>query len=303
MAASDMSTNDVSKYDFMFMWAIENCPVSFVPSFAQSPSFHAEMLLDSKWHLEIKNVEKKKLVYSIHRDPSTQSYWFPVDVIFEISFLGPDGSVVASKTQRKCFHFELCHEFILEEDAFGSERARFIVNDTLTIRCCLWSADCKYLPNLFPNQSFANTRLEIERRTIFWCVKNFSEYRIGGPGIQYWLPHLSQMGHYGVILNFEIIPHSGKESVLITILQNNLPQRVGFDISILDLEGKKRFCNKSRYDLSNELSTVLNVIPKEELMKYKESMLFNDSLCLRCELEIEPARYSPPVYMNSTRLE
>ncbi|GFW05163.1 uncharacterized protein TNCV_2904531 [Trichonephila clavipes] len=113
MAASDMATNDIaSGWDFMFTWTIENWPVSFLPSFAKSPPFHTERLLDTKWHLEIRSVEERKLLYSIHRDKRVNHSWYPVDAIFEISFLDPDGSTVVSRKQTKCFDSILYHEFI-----------------------------------------------------------------------------------------------------------------------------------------------------------------------------------------------
>ncbi|GFY80104.1 uncharacterized protein TNIN_132151 [Trichonephila inaurata madagascariensis] len=285
-AASGMASNDVDdECCFMFTWAIENWPVSFLPSFAESPTFHADSLQNTKWRLQISSVEEEKLVYSIHRHTSTE--WNTVEVIFEISFLDPDGSTVVSVKERKYFNLETYYEFVLE-DAFGLDRTRFIVNDTLTIRCQLWNADDKYSSNYSSNRCFAHTRLAIERRTVFWCVRKFSDLSIDGFQAQYRLPHLSQKGHHVLTLNLKIIKSGDGESVLITILGYNVPQRLNVELSVLDTEGKKRFCKKSiMYALNRETSTFVNLIAKEELMKYKESMLYKDSLCIRCEFEIE----------------
>ncbi|GFW34921.1 uncharacterized protein TNCV_978591 [Trichonephila clavipes] len=295
-----MASNDVDNgCAFTFTWAIENWSVSFFPSFAESPIFHADSLQNTKWRLQISSVEEEKLVYSIHRHTSTERC--TVEVIFEISFLGPDGSAVVSVKERKHFNLETYYEFILKEEAFGFDRARIIVNDTLTIRCCLSNADDKYSSNYSSNHCFAHTRLAIERRTVFWCVRKFSDLTVDGFQAQYSLPHLSEIGYYVLTLNLKIIKSGDGESVLITILGNNLPQRLSVELSVLDTEGKKRFCKKSiMYDLSKVHSTFVNLIPKEELMKYKESMLYKESLCLRCEFEIEngPAQNDPHDYMR-----
>ncbi|PRD19563.1 UNVERIFIED_CONTAM: hypothetical protein NCL1_56997 [Trichonephila clavipes] len=246
MAASDMATNDIaSGWDFMFTWTIENWPVSFLPSFAKSPPFHTERLLDTKWHLEIRSVEERKLLYSIHRDKR------------------------------------------VNHNAFESERARFIVNDTLTIRCRLWNGKCFRI--ILPNQSFIHTGLAIERRTILWCVRALSEGRAGRPGVKYRLPHLSQIGHYVITLNLKITPNEDGERILITILEDNLPQRLGFKIY-------QSWIQKVRSALPQNLMAIV----KEEFMKYKEFILFDDMLCVRYEFEIEngPAR-DPHEYKRS----
>ncbi|GFS33139.1 uncharacterized protein TNIN_186021 [Trichonephila inaurata madagascariensis] len=262
MAASNKlpATNYDKRPAFTFIWAIENWPVYFFPTFVESPIFHVEKLQDTKWCLKIRSGEEKRLFYSIHRDILTNED--PVDAVFEISFLGSDGSAVVSKTRRKYFStYETYEEFMLREDAFRLDRARLIENDTLTISCRLWSAEGRYLLSIPPRRCFANTRLAIERRTIFWCVRDFSQIPI------------------------EIF---GTQQVLITILEENLPGCLYFDLSILDVEGKKNFCSKDiRYVSRDKYIRVLSIIVKDELMKGKGTMLFNDNLCLRCEFEIE----------------
>ncbi|GFY80101.1 uncharacterized protein TNIN_132121 [Trichonephila inaurata madagascariensis] len=289
MAASNKlpATNYDKRPAFTFIWAIENWPVYFFPTFVESPIFHVEKLQDTKWCLKIRSGEEKRLFYSIHRDILTNED--PVDAVFEISFLGSDGSAVVSKTRRKYFStYETYEEFMLREDAFRLDRARLIENDTLTISCRLWSAEGRYLLSIPPRRCFANTRLAIERRTIFWCVRDFSQIPIGEPGVQLGLPHLSEIGHYVITLNLNIIEIFGTQQVLITILEENLPGCLYFDLSILDVEGKKNFCSKDiRYVSRDKYIRVLSIIVKDELMKGKGTMLFNDNLCLRCEFEIE----------------
>ncbi|GFS33141.1 uncharacterized protein TNIN_186031 [Trichonephila inaurata madagascariensis] len=290
------SNYDDNPWAFTFTWAIENWPVHFFPSFVESPSFHTEILQDTKWRLRLRSAKKGPLLCTIHRYIGTTLNL--VDVLLEISFLGSDGSNVLSITGKKCFFskYETCEEFKLTEDAFRLDRARFIINDTLTIRCIFWSADSKYLLSMPPSRCFENTRLAIERRTLLWCVRDFSQIPIGEPGVEHGIPHLSITGYDEITLNLKIKEISGTQQVLITILEDYLPQRFHFNLSILDKEGKKNICNKdTRYDLSDKYCTQLGIIKKDVLMKSKGTMLFNDDLCLRCEFEIEngPARNYP----------
>ncbi|GFW34940.1 uncharacterized protein TNCV_978781 [Trichonephila clavipes] len=291
---SAAATNNLSaanyvdnKCAFTFTWAIENWPVSFLPSLVKSPTFHVERLQGTNWRLKIRGGIEKTLLYSIHRVINTNMD--PVDVVVEISFLDSDGSPVLSKTQRKCFSSTyLTYEELVLEEAFKLERNRIIVNDTLTIRCRLWSADSKYLLVVPPFRCFTYTRLDIERRTIFWCIRDFSQLPIGEPGIQHGLPHLFKIGHYVITLNLKIILISSGQLVVISILEDNLPSRLYFDISVMDVDGEKCFCSSgTKYDLSTVVSRDLSVIVKDVLIMCKETMLFNDELCLRCEFEIE----------------
>ncbi|GFY44013.1 uncharacterized protein TNIN_139411 [Trichonephila inaurata madagascariensis] len=298
-------SNDYDTYFLANDIQIEELGLLFLLEAVWKTPFHTDRLLDTKWHLGIRSVEERKLLYSIHRDKRVNHSWYPVDVIFEISFLDPDGSAIVSRKQRKCFDSVLYYEFILE-DAFESERARFIVNDTLTIRCRMWSADGKCFRIILPNQCFIHIRLAIER-TILWYARALSEGRAGRPGVKYRLPHLSQTGHYVITVNLKITPNEDGERILITILEDNLPQRLAFDISVLDIDGKKRFRSKfTRYHLRNEeVYRNLMAIVKEEFMNCKEFILFDDMLCVRCEFEIEngPARDDPCEYKRSEVLK
>ncbi|GFW34964.1 uncharacterized protein TNCV_979021 [Trichonephila clavipes] len=288
-ATSNLSTANYvdKKCAFTFTWAIGNWPVSFLPSLVKSPTFHTERLQDTNWHLKISSGIQLTLFYSIHRVIRTNRD--PVDVVVEISFLDSDGSPVLSKTERRNFSSTyLTYEDLVLEEEFLLKRDRIIVNDTLTIRCRLWSADGKYLLVVPPSRCFAYTRLNIERRTIFWCIKDFSHIPIGEPGIQHGLPHIFKIGHCVITLNLKIVLISGRQQVLISILEDNLPARLYFDLSILDVDGEKCFCcSATKYDLSTVRLRDLSVILKDLLITCKETMLFNDELCLRCEFEIE----------------
>ncbi|GFW34956.1 uncharacterized protein TNCV_978941 [Trichonephila clavipes] len=290
---SAAATNNLSaanyvdnKCAFTFTWAIENWPVSFLPSLVKSPTFHAGRLQDTNWHLKIRSGIERTLLYSIHREILTNRD--PVDVVVEISFLDLDGSPVLSKTQRKYFSTYLTYDEFVLQDAFELEKDTIIVNDTLTIRCRLWSADGKYLLVVPPSRCFAYTRLDIERRTIFWSIRDFSQLPIGEPGVQHGLPHLFKIGHYVITLKLKIILISGRQHVLISILEDNLPERLYFDLSVLNVDGEKCFrSSEIKYDLSDVYFRDLRIIEKDILITCKETMLLNDELCLRCEFEIE----------------
>lgn len=280
--------DDDGKCTFQFTWAIENCPLLYIPYLVESPTVHADSLLNTKWHLNISCNDQKRVMYAIYRDMS--SHIDPVTVIFEISFLDPDGLPLVSIKLREEFYIGSFFEFTLIEDAFRKERARFIVNDTLTIRLRLWKVS-SYTSNYSINQCFAHTRLKIERRTVFWCIKNFSNIDIAGTEAYYKLPHLSETGNYVLTLKLNLMKIDYIDYVMLIILNDNVLQSHSIEISVLDTKGKKHFFTRTTI-VKNTQPTLFGIVTKSDLMAQKESFLENDVLCLRCEFEIESG---PPV--------
>ncbi|GFW34961.1 speckle-type POZ protein [Trichonephila clavipes] len=275
-----MTTNDVdTPAAFTYLWAIENCLKLFAPESIKSPVFEVESLESTAWHLAINEKDEKFLTVGIYREqnhgPSI------IELVFQLSLLSSKGTFVKTKNYRSQFvkggHFE-----IAEPTAYlKKERNEYVLNDTLTLRFQMWGVG---LDTPRPNLCFAETRLGFERRTFFCNLRNFSTLSPGRVLECRLLPTAAES--LTLIIAFCVIDRGGKEDIFIKFSEDSKKLlRLNCEISVLDSKGRKCI-HKTGHNLITSSDISMYFLQKNEVIDKNSSLLPNDVLCLRCELEI-----------------
>ncbi|GFT01599.1 TD and POZ domain-containing protein 4 [Nephila pilipes] len=266
--------------DLTFFWTIENCPIMLSPRTIKSPIFYAERLFCTRWNLEIKNVDQEFLMYFINRNRDIGPYH--ITVVFELSFLDSNGSPLNSEKHVHQFMKDNFRDFtLLTDDVFQKRRVEFLANDALSLRCRLWKIQKDTSDN---NLCFARTRLGIERLTISWCTCDFSTLPPGRDVIYELKVGDDTYPSLNMALSMSVT--NDEEIVLIRFLKSDdTIFHFNYEISVLDVTGKKHFSRKSTI-LLTQVDRLAHLIRKEELMNDKDLLLPHDVLCLRCVLDI-----------------
>ncbi|GFQ99788.1 speckle-type POZ protein [Trichonephila clavata] len=267
---------------FTFIWTIENCPILLSPKGIESPEFYVDCLENTRWHLEIRNVDQEYLVYFIHRNKD--NCFDPVTITFELSFIAPDGSPISSERHQKQFIHGNCFSYMLpSKDVFVSRKTEFLSNDTLSLRCRMWEVNSDVA---LYNLCFARTRLGLERRTIIWCVRRFSTLRPGRDDVYQVLLTEARPSSLNMTLSVNKVDDE-EEWVVVKFLKHSDTNFLHFiyEMSVMDITGKKHFAKKSRI-LLTACDRHAQLFPKCKLLEDRELFLPYDVLCLRCEFEI-----------------
>ncbi|GFT01597.1 TD and POZ domain-containing protein 4 [Nephila pilipes] len=279
--SSDINAKDINTTSaFTYVWVIENCSVLLTPEDIVSPIFEADTLENTKWHLELNDINQEYFSWCIHRENDSGPDC--IEIIFELEFLSTDGRLKIEELQA---HFARGEHLEFEESMdsiFGSRNSNSLTDDTLTFRCRMLRVGMG-VPQ--PNLCFAVTRLGIERRTFFWDLRNFSAL---GPG---------QDVRYEVVPMFKEIPPltlalcvmevNGKENILVKFLENNdwNLYRFNCEISVLNVSGRK-YISKKCTNVSTSSEMCIYFFEKKNIKDESSNLLPNDVLCIRCEFEI-----------------
>ncbi|GFY66272.1 TD and POZ domain-containing protein 4 [Trichonephila inaurata madagascariensis] len=264
---------------FTFLWAIENCLKLFAPESIESPVFEVESLESTAWHLAINEKDEKFLSFGIYREQDSGPGI--IEVVFQLALLTSKGTVVKKKNHRSQFvkggHFEIAES----TEYFKSERVEYVPNDTLTLRCQMWGVG---LDTPRPNLCFAGTRLGFERRTFFCNIRNFSTLSQGQVLEYHFIPTAGEQ--LTLVIAFCVMQRDGKEDILIKFsVDSKKLLRFNYEISVLDANGRKCIPKRS-YNLFTSSDIYMYFLQKNEVIDKNPSLLHNDVLCLRCELEI-----------------
>ncbi|GFS33135.1 TD and POZ domain-containing protein 4 [Trichonephila inaurata madagascariensis] len=275
-----MATNDVdTPADFTYLWAIENFLALFAPESIKSPVFEVESLRSTSWHLAINEKDEKFLSVGIYREQDSGPSIIEVD--FQLSLLTSKGTFVKKENHRSQFikggHFEIAEP----TEYFKSEMNEYVMKDTLTLRCQMWVVG---LDTPRPNLCFAGTRLGFERRTFFCNLRNFSTL---SPGQVLKYHVITTAGDNRTLtIAFCVMESGGKEEIIIKFSEeSNKLLRFNCEISVLDALGRKCM-PKSGHNLITSSDIYMYFLQKNEVIDKNPSLLLNDVMCLRCELEI-----------------
>ncbi|GFU06319.1 speckle-type POZ protein [Nephila pilipes] len=266
---------------FTYIWAIENCPMFLTSDGIKSPIFEVNSLEKTKWNLAIKETTGEHFPYFIQRvdDSGPES----IEIFLELSFLSAEGFCLNSKRHRRHFKVDDFLECAASTDyVFRLHKVQYVVNDTLTLRCRMRTVKID-IPQR--NLCFARTRLGLERRTLFWDLRNFSTLQFGHE-IKYLIESLIE-GVPPLNLALFVDEVSGVEYVIVKFFKSNSTKFLRFNcvVSILDVNGNKRLSSHFE-DLSNSSERSLKLFEKTKIMEGKAYLLPNDSLSLRCEFKI-----------------
>ncbi|GFW34925.1 TD and POZ domain-containing protein 4 [Trichonephila clavipes] len=274
-----MATNDdVTPAVFTYVWAIENCLALFAPETIESPVFEVESLKSTAWHLAIKENENF-LFFGIHREQDSGPEI--IEVVFQLALLTSKGTFVMKENNQSLFvkggHFEIAEP----TDNFKSQRDEYVMNDTLTFRCQMWGVG---LDTPRTNLCFAGTRLGFERRTFFCNIRNFSTLTPGQDMKYHVLP--TTLENLTLVIAFCVMESGGKEEIIVKFSADSKKLlRFNCEISVLDANGRKCITTGG-HNLITSSDKYVYLLQKNELIEKNPSLLPNDVLCLRCELEI-----------------
>lgn len=275
------SGEDSKTAAFTFLWTVENCPILLSPKNIESPVFYVDCLQNTRWHLEIKNVDQQYLLYFIHRDQDNGPTCITIN--YELSFIAADGTPINSERHQNQFLHGNFFEFSMpSEDVFITRRAEFLSNDTLSLRCRMWIVGKQVALN---NLCFARTRLGLDRRTIVWCIRGFSNLRPGKDVVYQLLLNEARTPALNMALCVSVV--NGEDYVVVKFLKSSDTNFLHFnyEMSVLDMTGKKHFTKKARI-LLTACDRLTHLFRKEKLMEDAELLLPYDVLCVRCEFEI-----------------
>ncbi|GFY72697.1 speckle-type POZ protein [Trichonephila inaurata madagascariensis] len=160
---------------FTYIWAIENFPAFLSPSPILSPIFIVDCYRKSHWHLGI--AESDCHVQCFVKRQGDDDGGPETDLhSSEISLLDTEGCPLITEKIERSFQKGDTYEiltFALIKDVFGTRKDKFLFNETLTLRFRCFSIQKKI--NRI-NTCFARTRLDIQRRSCLWTIKNFSSH-------------------------------------------------------------------------------------------------------------------------------
>ncbi|GFR11573.1 MATH domain-containing protein [Trichonephila clavata] len=277
-----MATDNVdTTAAFTYVWTVENCLSSFALDCIESPGFKVESLGGTWWHLEINEKSEQFLSISIHREECSGPD--VIEVVFQLALLTRDATCIKREDHRRQFFkggfFELSEP---TKRIFKSQRDQYLPNDTLTLRCQMWGVG---LNPSRPNMCFAASKLGLDRRTIFFNIRNFTNF---APG-QEEKYHITPMSGENLVLSIAIcgMESNGNEDILVKFSEDSKTKIVRFncDISVLDSNGRKCLSRRGR-NLSTSSDVFVYIFNKHELIHKNPSLLLDDVLCIRCELEI-----------------
>ncbi|GFW15367.1 speckle-type POZ protein [Trichonephila clavipes] len=161
---------------FIYIWAIGNFPALLCPFPLISPLFIIDDCGKSHWRIVIAE-SAQYIQYVVQRQDDNE----PQTVCHssEISLLDTEGCPLITeifycsfKKGGTCINLT----FALISDVFGLRRDKFLSNETLTLRFRCFSIQKK--TNRI-NMCCARTRLDIQRRSFLWTIRNFSSLREG----------------------------------------------------------------------------------------------------------------------------
>ncbi|GFQ67604.1 hypothetical protein TNCT_26451 [Trichonephila clavata] len=148
-----MANNGDDRYlAFKCVWIIENFSYYLPWMKLKSPVFSVNCLRNTKWQLRIGfqcDLNPFYITNELCReDDDTET---PIDIEFELSFLGKDDVPLAKQKTRGSFRAKdiLGFNKFLELEEMTVRKRDFVPNGTLTARCLLWSTGTRsFAPGL-----------------------------------------------------------------------------------------------------------------------------------------------------------
>ncbi|GFX85167.1 speckle-type POZ protein [Trichonephila clavipes] len=275
---------------FTYIWVIENCPALLSPFPILSPLFIVEDYGKSHWRLGI--TESNYYIQCFIQRQGDDSAPEIVHHSSEISLLDTEGCPLIKETFECSFQKGGTYRiftFALIKDVFDLRRDRFLSNETLAFRFRSFSINRKIIRM---NMCCARTRLDIQRRSFLWVIRNFNSLGVG-----------ESVSRCFVITEnkclFLILQLTEEGNVNMRIA-SNAEVRFNFRICILDTTGKAHtfvICKSQLYELLH-----FSLIAKASLEANRASILPAGILTLRCEFilgtgiayeVIEGYRYAP----------
>ncbi|GIY37835.1 TD and POZ domain-containing protein 4 [Caerostris extrusa] len=270
-----------------YVWTIENSSALRCSPPVRSPDFIFKSLENTKWSLRIV-ANKEDICFFLKREKGDNGL-DEIDISFEIDLLTSDGSPTIEKRgkmpfkRRDYFKFD---GFAKISEVFMDRREAFLPKDTLTVQCRMWKTDTKISAH---DVCFAKTRLEADRQSFVWTVRQFSKLQLKEKMSYYLKP--ATKGAPELYLTLSLNEKDGEECIHIKVDRGVVTRNffIAGEISLLNIEGKTVHSQEIQAWLSvpkKSFYELENFFTKSKLMEDKASLLPNDVLCLRCLFEI-----------------
>ncbi|GBN55971.1 hypothetical protein AVEN_117716-1 [Araneus ventricosus] len=282
-----MATADTpARAHFTYIWTIENVSKLTQIRF-KSPSFVAHSVSKSKWYLEIEEI--LDICCCLRSEDARKELPSAIDA--EFSFLAADGSPLISKRNDKHSFFI----FLLIKDVSMERWADFISNNTLTVRFRMWRKGCIIKTTDF---CYARTKLKTYTRSFLWPIEEFSalnsstaedfsklatdERKI------YPLKNFTQNSHFMALILY-LKRNSETEDVCVDFLvEKGTDYGYKCEITVVDVNGEiiASKLEGVRTHFRSKILNFWNLISKSKLISNKNLFLPNNTLLLRCSLEV-----------------
>ncbi|KAF8771275.1 Speckle-type POZ protein B like protein [Argiope bruennichi] len=276
---------------FSITWKIENmtgCDQKFEEAIV-SPRFIVDTLDKTTWQIGmsprgISDFENCIGLYLCrHKNDKSD---VTMDVKIEFAFIGKDGSVLVSDVTDYAFSEDDLYgfdSFAQKEEIFNTKRSLFIPEDTLTVRCRIWKNGEGMSQHV---QCLARTRLEVEKRSFLWNLKDFSTVELDKKCKYSIKTHMNDNS----VMDIDMFETEGKNSDKIIrcvlSLQDEKIKYCTLRLSLVNESGNKIESHRqefwfSKKDKSAEFTFFFT---KKMLMENKQLFLPRDILTLHWEL-------------------
>ncbi|CAL1275377.1 unnamed protein product [Larinioides sclopetarius] len=262
---------------FTYIWTIENMRA---PCNLNSPAFTVQAMDKTKWRLSLKCGISETMELHIFR--ASEDYGpDSIEIQFELSFLGINGLPLIKQLNSQKFHTSVgCgfNQFAIQSNVFIQRRADFLPRDALTVRCRIWRVGTE-ISN--PDLCFARTLLRADRHSFIWTLREFSTLQRDQKR-RLLLNPTSKEG-IRLILNLFLREENGEEYVCISIEDSSEKYYSWYSVQIyiLGVEGNVVYSKTAFLNINYHV----DVITKRKLRSDEASLMPNNVLCLRCEIQ------------------
>ncbi|KAF8777218.1 Speckle-type POZ protein like [Argiope bruennichi] len=278
--------------EHIITWFIENYSYCCQKNWGKllSPRFTSEGLEGTVWNLMLllkEDSEENGYNISLFLDRWKKDDG-PEDFLlkFELSILASDESVLVSKQLEYTFRRGIGYgmpQFIKIDEVLLYQKAHFLINDTLCVRCKIWRGEGEVQS---VTQFKAVTRIGIERMSFLHVVENFSTLKPHEKNtIQVISPSDNELVISSNIYFCDDSCCKGKIIVGITTSCSEL-SLTKCKLSLLDKFGKVIECSKAdcRFNpTSADIQKLPLSLTRTVILNRKDKYLLDDKLSLLCQ--------------------
>ncbi|GFU31835.1 TD and POZ domain-containing protein 5 [Trichonephila clavipes] len=276
---------------FTFTWKIENFCYSTLKNgeYFLSPVFVVNSLWYSKWRLKIypkgKTENTKDFIsFFLIRDITCNGPW-NVNIHFDLSFIGSDGSVLVSTgTKENTFlKSKFCgyRDFVERDEVLKVRRKDYLPGDILRARCRI-GYDNEITDY---GHCYARTRIGVQWRSFTWTMEQFSSSQVN-------TLYVSLSNQPIITLkSFPISENASETFIRVEVCAHAYWYEFStFRIDLVDTSGNRIECldEEIMFNPSNKTASFTFTISNEELRKNGNRYLPNDTLQLYCECAFSP---------------
>ncbi|CAL1275373.1 unnamed protein product [Larinioides sclopetarius] len=275
---TDYERKAIETAHFTCIWKLQSIGITFD---SNSPTMTAQAIEMTKWKLKIYCGIAGPIIFLISRKNEDDG---PdrINIHFELSFLGINGLPLIKEVGEKQFskgdHF-VFPNFADEYLVFIERRAEFLPKDELTIRCRMWKAGTEISKS---DMYYARTIFEADRSVNDLTIENFTSLQVGQ--VKKFSLKPPSTKDYKLTLQLYITEKNSEESLCMDIKYHGISWH-NIKICLLDFEKKVVHSDEQS---GTFCCSFFDFFKRNELIDDEASLLPNNVLTLRCEIEGKP---------------